>query len=383
MNKEDINKTEETVKESNDKPKVINEDITEETKEEVVEPKIKNLKLNDLPGIGATSIENLEKGGILDVLAFAARTPSQISDATGVSQSAARKAIQFAIKELDLGLTTLAKYKDKSDKSYFISTGSIELDNLLHGGIRSGSITEAHAENGVSKSQLGLTLAVNTAIKGEKTIYLDSEGGFRSERISSILDAKRLEYEKSWEEGKEGDVPFNEIYESFEDFLDKKFGVKTLDEKDVFENIIFSSVDNSSLQMLLMEQVEKMCTEDDTIKLLIIDSLTEHFRSEFLGRKELNTRQLLINKHMSDIKRITKRHNIAVYLTNQVMSDPSVMFGNPIRPIGGNVYAHKLDYRLHLIRGKNNTRVAKMIKARDIEDGEAPFKIGSGGVCDI
>ena len=86
---------------------------------------------------------------------------------------------------------------------------------------------------------------------------------------------------------------------------------------------------------------------------------------------------------MSDIKRLAKRHNVAIYLTNQVMADPGQMFGDPIKPIGGNVYAHKLDYRIYLKRGKNNTRVAKLIKSRDLEDGEAPFQVTDKGVCDI
>lgn len=393
MTKEDINKTEETIEEvakteeqseSQDQENGTKEST--ESKEEYVEPKIKpeNLKLKDLPGIGATSIEKLEKAGILSVMAFACRTPNLISDFTGVSQSAARKAIQFAKDNLDeLNLNPLSKYSKMKKETYFLPTGSIELDNLLGGGIRSGSITEAHAENGVSKSQLGLTLAINTVIKGYKVIFLDTENAFKEDRLKTILDAKRLEYEKAWEGGDEDGTSVKDIYDSFEDFLDKKFGVKTLDEEDIFDNIIFSSVDNSSLQMLLIEDVDRLCSKDDSVKLLIIDSLTEHFRSEFLGRGELNSRQLQINKHMSDIKRLTKRHNLAVYLTNQVMSDPGQMFGDPIKPIGGNVYAHKLDYRLYLKRGKQNTRIAKLIKARDLSDGECPFQVLEVGVTDI
>lgn len=344
----------------------------------------KELKLSDLPGIGPTSIEKLEKVGILNVMAFACRTPNLISDFTGLSSMVARKAINFAKDNLDeLNLNPLSKYSKMKKETYFLKTGSTELDNLLGGGIRSGSITEAHAENGVSKSQLGITLAINTVLQGYKVVYLDTENAFKEDRVKTILEAKRLEFEKMWEEGVEDKISVKEIYESFEDFLDKKFGIKTLDEEDVFDNIIFSSVDNSSLQMLLIEDIDRLCSEDDSIKLLIIDSLTEHFRSEFLGRGELNSRQLQINKHMSDIKRLTKRHNLAVYLTNQVMADPGQMFGDPIKPIGGNVYAHKLDYRLYLKRGKQNTRVAKLIKARNLEDGECAFKVGDVGIMDI
>lgn len=369
----------------------------------------KELKLIDLPGIGAGSVEKLEKAGIMDVMTFASRGVSAIAEASGVGNAVARKAIQY-IRDNVKGFKpiSLSEYRALKKQEFCISTSSKALDDLLHGGIHSGSINEAYAQNGVSKSQLGLTLTVNNCMKGNKTYYLDSEGGFRLDRIEEIIDAKIEKYTKEYEEGfmeeEEGYIgrerqedgttkeiektrikktPFTDIYPTLEEYLKEKYEITVIDKEKILDNVLFQSVDNSGMQMMVIDDIGKACSEDDKITLLVIDSLTEHFRAEFLGRGELNTRQLQINKHLSDIKKLCKTYNIAVYITNQVMADPGCMFGDPIKPIGGEIYGHKMDYRLYLIRAKENTRVAKLKKARNFEEGEAPFKVTAAGIEDI
>ncbi|MBI2598278.1 MAG: hypothetical protein HYW50_03720, partial [Candidatus Diapherotrites archaeon] len=96
---------------------------------------------------------------------------------------------------------------------------------------------------------------------------------------------------------------------------------------------------NSEHQMLLAEKAGDMVKEKN-IKLVIVDSLTAQFRSEFVGRGTLAGRQQKLNQHMRTLQKLAEMHNIAVLVTNQVMERPDILFGDPTAPIGGNVVAH-------------------------------------------
>lgn len=341
------------------------------------------LQLKDLPGIGPAAIDKLDKSGIVDVIGFASKSPSQIADASGVTAAISRKAIQFAKEKLELGFVTVSKYEKKKHSTFYIKTGSIELDALLGGGIRSGCITEAYAEPKVGKSQTGFTLAVNTLILGHKVAWIDSENAFRSDRIKEILRHKREDLEKAYAEGKEDGKSVNKIYETFEKFIDEKWGIKRLDEDECLNDLLIAPADNHEFQTLLIGDIEKRINDGENIKLLVIDSLMEHFRTEFAGRGALSDRQIALGRHTAEIKRLAVKNNIVAYITGQVMANPGQLFGDPIKAIGGNVYAHKIDYRLYLKKGKAGSRVAKLTESRDLPDGEAAFRITEKGVVDL
>jgi DNA repair protein RadA len=73
---------------------------------------------------------------------------------------------------------------------------------------------------------------------------------------------------------------------------------------------------------------------------ILHNSLTSHFRADFIGRGELAPRQQKLNKHLHTLQRLADAHNLAVYVTNQVMARPDILFGDPTAPIGGHVLAH-------------------------------------------
>jgi DNA repair protein RadA len=110
--------------------------------------------------------------------------------------------------------------------------------------------------------------------------------------------------------------------------------------------------------------------------------LTSHFRADFVGRGELAERQQKLNKHLHQLQRLSDAFNLAVYITNQVMTRPDVLFGDPTTFVGGNVLAHMSTYRLYLRRGKEGTRVARMIDAPNLQEGECVFKITENGLID-
>jgi DNA repair protein RadA len=80
--------------------------------------------------------------------------------------------------------------------------------------------------------------------------------------------------------------------------------------------------------------------------------------------------------------KLAETHNLAVYVTNQVMSNPAQLFGDPTTAIGGNIVGHACTYRLYLRRGKQGSRVAKLIDSPNLPDSEAIFFVSESGVGD-
>ncbi len=309
--------------------------------------------LTDLPGIGPAVASKLEAAGVYDLMGLAVMSPAALGDAAGVSAAVARKAIQAARDMLDLGFQDGIEYAKKRESVVYITTGSKNLDELLGGkGIESRSITEAFGQYGSGKTQLGLTLAVNVQLPKEKggasgkCVFIDTEGTFRPARIRQIAE-----------------------------------GIGANPEK-VLKNILVARAFNSDHQMLLLEKVSDMIKKGEPIKLVIVDSLTAHFRAEFSGRGQLADRQQKLNRYLHDLMRLAEQHNLAVYVTNQVMANPAQLFGDPTTAIGGNIVGHCSTYRIYLRRGKQGSRVAKMIDSPNLPDNECVFFVTDAGVSD-
>src|SRR4030043_2217376 len=120
----------------------------------------------------------------------------------------------------------------------------------------------------------------------------------------------------------------------------------------------------------------------EPIKILVVDSLTAHFRAEFSGRGQLADRQQKLNRYMHDLMKLAETHNLAVYVTNQVMANPAMMFGDPTTAIGGNIVGHASTYRVYLRRGKKDSRVAKLIDSPNLPDNETMFFVREKGLVD-
>ncbi len=310
--------------------------------------------LSDIPGIGPSSIAKLESAGVYDLMGVATLTPQGLSELSGLSESVARKAIHAARQMLNLGFIDAAELEKKREDVHYITTGSKNLDNLLGGrGVESKSITEVFGAFGSGKTQLALSLSVNTQLPKEqggangKTVYIDTEGTFRPERIKQFAS-----------------------------------GIGANPEK-VLKNIFVARAFNSDHQMLLIEKVAEMVKNGEPIKLMIIDSLTAHFRAEYSGRGQLADRQQRLNRYLYDLMKLADQRNIAVLVTNQVMANPAQLFGDPTTAIGGNIVGHASTYRIYLRRGKKDTRVAKLIDSPNLPDGETVFQIEGDRLKDI
>jgi len=339
-------------------PKKKTEKKTEKKEKAEKERKIEKkeseeIKLSDLPGIGPAAVEKLEAAGIFDLMGIAVLSPKELAETAGLGEAVARKVIQASRKMMKLGFQDGLEFAEKREEVNYITTGSKQFDALLGGrGIETKAITESFGAYGSGKTQLGLSLAVNAQLPIEqggsegKAVYIDTEGTFRPERIRQIAEAKGLEPES------------------------------------VLKNILVSRAFNSDHQILLVDRVGELIKNGENIKLVIIDSLTAHFRAEFTGRGQLADRQQKLNKYIHNLMRIAEQFNLAIYVTNQVMANPAMMFGDPTTAVGGNIVGHASTYRIYLRKGKKNSRVAKMIDSPNLPDNECIFYVGSKGIVD-
>ena len=310
-------------------------------------------KVTDIPGIGPAVAAKLEAAGIYDLMGLAVMSPTDLGELAGVGPAVARKAIQAARGMMNLGFMEGTEFDEKRKDLINIKTGSNNLDQLLGGkGIESKAITEAYGAYGSGKTQLGLTLAVNVQMPKEsggadgKAVFIDTEGTFRPDRIRQIAE-----------------------------------GIGAAPEK-VLKNILVARAFNSDHQILLLDKISELIKNGEPIKLVIIDSLTAHFRAEFSGRGQLADRQQRLNKYLHQLMKLAEQHNLAVYVTNQVMANPAMMFGDPTTAIGGNIVGHASTYRMYFRRGKQGSRVAKLIDSPNLPDNECQFFVTMAGVRD-
>jgi len=321
--------------------KMPKEEVKVETKEKT---------LTDLPGVGPATVEKLEASGYQDLMSVAVASVGEIIDSTGMTQAATKKVIAQARASLDMGFESGEDVLKKREQVIRISTKCENFDKLLEGGFETGAITECFGEFGSGKTQLSHILAVNT-IKdhpGSTVVYIDTENTFRPERIGQLA---------------------------------KGIG---LDTQEALKNIKIAKAYNSDHQMLLVEKVDDLINKQGLdVKLVIIDSLTAHFRAEYIGRGTLAERQQKLNRHMRDLSKIAHMHNICVYVTNQVMSKPDTFFGDPTQAIGGHIVGHASTFRIYLRKGKKGSRVAKLIDSPNLPEGECSFYVETSGLKDI
>ena len=237
-----------------------------------------------------------------------------------------------------------------------LTTGSKALDSLLGGGIETQAITEFYGEFGSGKTQIAHQLAVNVQLPEEQgglngsAIIIDTENTFRPERIAEMATAVGLEPEEA------------------------------------LRNIHVARAYNSNHQMLLVEKATELAEElkdtDKPVRLLIIDSATAHFRTEYVGRGTLADRQQKINKHLHDALRFGDLFNAAVMITNQVQARPDVFFADPTKPVGGHIVAHTATFRVYLRKSKGEKRIARLVDSPYLPEGEVVFAVVREGIRD-
>jgi len=309
-------------------------------------------KIDELPGVGPATAEKLREAGYTDIMSIAVASPKDLSDAAEIGEATALKIIQRARKDADVGkFLTGNALLEKRSKVGHLTSGSKSFDELLGGGFETQAITELFGEYGSSKTQLAHQLCVTVQLPVDQggleghAFFIDTENTFRPERIMQMAEAYDLDGNK------------------------------------VLDKIHVARAYNSSHQMLLVEKVNELSKEVPA-RLLVVDSLTAHFRAEYVGRGALADRQQKLNKHMHDLMRWSDLNNGVVNVTNQVSSKPDAFFGDPTRPIGGHIVGHAATFRIYLRKSKGPKRIARLIDSPHLPEGEAVFSVTEKGIRD-
>ena len=315
---------------------------------------VKAKTIQDLPGVGPATAEKLESVGYGDLMAIAVASPGEIVEVTGISEAGARKLIHQARESLDMGFMSGEQLLERRAKVIKLTTGVKAFDELMGGGFETGCITECFGQYGSSKTQIAHQLAVNCqrpiAEGGAQgtVVYIDTENTFRPERITQMAKGHGLEPDE------------------------------------ILKNIKVARAYNSDHQMLLAEKIEDLIKKEGlNVRLVIVDSLTAHFRAEFVGRGTLAERQQKLNKHMHVLSKLADIYNLCVYVTNQVQARPDQFFGDPTEAIGGNIVGHNSAFRIYLRKGKKGSRVGKLVDSPNLPDGECAFIVTEAGLKDF
>jgi len=302
-----------------------------------------------------------------------------------------------------MGFTTASIVAEQRGEIINIRTGCKELDAVLEGGIETGAITEMYGEFRSGKTQLCHTLCVTCQVRKEasacflfcflwsgaegrealspvgacsslpssphppprprpptplqlpvedggaegKALYIDTEGTFRPQRLAAIAER------------------FN------------------LSVSDVLDNVAYARAHNTEHQGQLLMAAAGMLAES-RFALIVVDSATCLYRTEFMGRGELAARQISLGRFMRGLQKLADEFGVAVVVTNQVVAanlDGASMFAGPsVKPIGGNIMAHASTTRLWLKKGRGENRIVKIVSSPSLPEREASFAIGPDGV---
>lgn len=273
----------------------------------------------------------------------------------GISEQRAQK-LKDIVKQNNLvmaGFTTATQRLEMAKDVIMISTGSRELDRLLAGGIETGSLTEVFGEFRTGKSQLCHTLCVTCqrpldqgGAEG-RALFVDTEGTFRAQKLVAIAER------------------FN------------------MNPEEVLDNVICARAHNSEQQMELLSDAAALMSES-RYALIIVDSATALYRSDFQGRGELSERQVQLGQFLRQLTRLAEEFGVGVVLTNQVVANPDGMSfaKDAAKPIGGNIIAHASTTRLKFKKGRGENRVCSIYDSPTLPESECTFAIGAGGIED-
>ncbi|MBU1197715.1 DNA repair and recombination protein RadA [Candidatus Micrarchaeota archaeon] len=307
--------------------------------------------IEDLQGISENILSKIKEAGY-DIESVAASMPAELVEATGIGLNTAVKVIAAAKQAVEPSYEDGAVLLDRRKLIEKISTGSEELNQLLGGGIETQAITEAFGRFGSGKSQLGFQLCVNVQLPKDKggldgaALLIDSENTFRPERLAQMAQAKGL------------------------------------DADETLKRVFVARAKNSDHQILLVQKASELIKEKN-IKIIVVDSLMSAFRNDYIGRGTLQVRQGRLNNHLHDLQRLAEQFNLAIYVTNQVMDRPDILFGDPTTPVGGNIVAHQSTYRMYFRRSKEDRRISKLVDSPSLPDGECVFTVSTDGIGDL
>jgi DNA repair protein RadA len=329
--------------------------------------RLKEVTMEEIPNITSDIIEKLKKLDISSVYQLAVQSPVELAseyEDTSLNVESASILIANARKKLienDIlasEFSTADEVLEERNKLSRYITGSESFDRFLNGGFETQAITELVGEFGAGKSQICHTLCVaaNQLIENGRhdarhsatgnIIFIDSENTFRADRVHQIAEQRGL------------------------------------DPLPILEKIFHCTVYSSEHLESVIDNLDKSI-EQYNAKIVIIDSIISLHRAEFSGRGTLAERQQRLGKMLNKLRRYADIYNIAVVITNQVVSSPDGSHPgfDYMKAAGGNIVGHSTTYRIFLRKAGKN-RVATMEDSPSHAYQRVKFSISENGIQD-
>ncbi len=297
-----------------------------------------------LLGIPEDRAELLYEHGIFSLEALLFYSPLEISRILNISLEEAKRVLHEAFKMTPFKLITLRDFLKEAKEKRF-TTGCKSLDSLLGGGIPLGSITEFVGEFGTGKTQICHQLCITIQLSrdkgglGLKALYIDSTGSFRPERLIQI--ARR----------------FN------------------LDEAMSLKGIFHIRVHTFAQQYAAILRSSNLISRG--LGLIILDSISSPLRSEYAS--DIVKRRWALSRLLHELRIIAKK-DIAIVMTNDVITDP---YTGISRPVGASILNEAIDMRVFLYKEKNDEYVAELTYSLDLPRKRVKFRISSFGIMDV
>jgi DNA repair protein RadA len=192
------------------------------------------------------------------------------------------------------------------------------MDRLLDGGFHAGKVIEVYGKSGSGKTQLAMQTALKVSAMGEKSVFIDTEGAFRPERILAMAKAR------------------NQVADG------------------LLDRIAFVRVRTAAAQADTVRAIaEKNETAD--ARFVVIDTFTRNFTLDFPGRANLQSRQGALDVHLSEIARDAFIHSRAYLLTNRVTFSQ----GEGEARIGGRTMEQLVHDSIHLEKSKDGVKATR------------------------
>ncbi|KAE8679505.1 DNA repair protein RAD51-like protein 3 [Hibiscus syriacus] len=246
-----------------------------------------------------------------------------------------------------------------------ITTSSADLDNILGGGIHCKEVTEIGGVPGIGKTQLGIQIAVNVQIPhdfgglGGKAIYIDTEGSFMVERAFQIAEA------------------CVEDMSEYNRFLRKDFQEckNKLQPKDILENIFYFRICSYTEQIALINYLDKFIYEHKDVKVVVVDSVTFHFRQDF---DDMALRTRVLSGLALKLMNLAKKFSLAVVLLNQVTTKHTEGSFQLALALGDS-WSHSCTNRI-VLYWNGNERFAYIDKSPSLRSASAAYSVTGRGI---
>jgi len=313
-------------------------------------PNIRSIE--DLPSMEENMAKKAREEGYVTIEALATESPAVLTEVMGIGIKTALKIIGEARNALEIKPILASDLLEEEKRIQSITTGSSSFDEILAGGVWTGSITEIAGAYGTGKTQLCFQLCINAQIPQEEgglegsAYFIDTEGTFFPGRIVQMALAANL------------------------------------DSKEILSKILVSRAYNTNHLTLLISEAKRYFKERN-IKLLIIDSIASHFRAEFTGKEAIPARQQLLMRHGEILQRYADIYDIAILVTNQVLMNPdAVVYGKIEEPALGLAWAHRPTHRILLRKSRGTARIARIFDSPILPERECVFYITENGISD-